>query len=162
MENRNSYYSIACSDFNYLKDVMSTGYCNQLAEQAQRVAEKMLKSVAEVTCVDIEKLLKSHNIRGIYDMIHRVEPDFVLDRNGLSTLKDYYYDTQYPGENFIIVTEEELLEAYEIMLSVVGAVERWREAHGLPVELASAREEFRLALKQQEEKMKSPDVMNVF
>ena len=46
-------------------------------------------------------------------------------------LKDYYYDARYPGDNFVIVTVDELREAFEIMLAVVEAVNEWRISHKL-------------------------------
>ena len=43
----NSYYSIACNEFWYLRDAVSPVYCNPAAASAQQIAEKMLNSVAE-------------------------------------------------------------------------------------------------------------------
>lgn len=65
----NSYYSIACNEFWYLRDAVSPVYCNPAAASAQQIAEKMLKSVAELVCTGIEKLMTSHNLRALYDEI---------------------------------------------------------------------------------------------
>lgn len=145
MLKRNSYYSIACNEFYYLRDSVSDKYCNPSAAQAQQVAEKMLKSVAELVCVGIEKLMLSHNLRALYDAIHREEPEFVLDRNALSTLKDYYFDARYPGDNFVVVNCEELREALDIMVSVVNAVENWRMAHSMETIIGDVLTEFKPA-----------------
>lgn len=56
----NSYYSIACNEFWYLRDAVSPVYCNPAAASAQQIAEKMLNSVAELVCTGIEKLMSSH------------------------------------------------------------------------------------------------------
>lgn len=130
----NNYYSIACNELHYLEWGLKSPFYNSIAAQAQQVAEKMLKSVAELVCVNIEKLMTSHNLRGLYDVIHRVEPSFVFDRNRLSTLKDYYYDARYPGDNFISVTQEECADAVHIMYDVVKIVNEWRGKHEYPVE----------------------------
>lgn len=61
----------------------------------------MLKLVAERVCVGIEKLMRGHNLRALYDEIHKNEPDFVLDRKQLSMLKDYCFDAKCPGDNFV-------------------------------------------------------------
>lgn len=69
----NSYYSIACNEFWYLRDAVSPVYCNPAAASAQQIAEKMLNSVAELVCTGIEKLMTSHNLRALYDEIKRVD-----------------------------------------------------------------------------------------
>lgn len=61
--------------------------------------------------------------------IHRIEPTFVFDRNKLSTLNDYYYDTRCPGDNFISVTKEECKDVIKIMYDVVLLVNEWRVLH---------------------------------
>lgn len=145
MIKQNSYYSIGCNEFYYLRDSVNEKYCNPAAVQAQQVAEKMLKSVAESVCTGIEKLMSSHNLRALYDAIHREEPGFILDRNALSMLKDYYFDAKYPGDNYVDVTVSELREALKVMLSVVEAVEQWRVNHGLDTVITDAEKEFSVA-----------------
>lgn len=130
----NSYYSIACNELHYLEWGLRSPFYNSIAAQAQQVAEKMIKSVAELVCVDIEKLMTSHNLRGLYDAIHRIEPSFVFDRNRLSTLKDYYYDARYPGDNFVTVTKEECMDAVHTMYDVVKLVNDWRKEHEYSIE----------------------------
>ena len=92
----NSYYSIACNEFWYLRDAVSPVYCNPAAASAQQIAEKMLKSVAELVCTGIEKLMTSHNLRALYDEIKRVDTSLQLERKDLALLKDYYYE-EYPS-----------------------------------------------------------------
>lgn len=55
--------------------------------------EKMIKSVAELTCVGIDKLMTSHNLRAIYDEIKKVDTSLNLNRRDLALLKDYFYET---------------------------------------------------------------------
>lgn len=129
----NSYYSIACNDLEYLEDSITGHFYNPMALSAMQIAEKMLKSVAEVTCVGIEKLMVSNNLRAIYDVIHREDSDFVFDRNKLSTLKDYFYDLRYPNDCFINVTRDECADAVKTMYEVVELVNTWRKAHNYPV-----------------------------
>ena len=50
-----------------------------------------------------------------------------------------YYDARYPGDNFVIVTVDELREALEIMLDVVEAVNCWRTSHELEILIADPR-----------------------
>lgn len=131
---KNDYYDIAYNNWRYLEIGLSYPMYNDLAVSAQQVAEKMLKSAVEHTCIDVESLLKSHNLRALYDKIHQAEPDFVLDRNALSTLKDYYFDAKYPGDNFVSVTREECQECLEIMYDVIEQVNQLRNRLGLYTE----------------------------
>lgn len=131
----NSYYDIACDDFFFLCDIIYPVRFNQTAALVQQVAEKMLKSVADRVCIGIEKLMLSHNLRAIYDAIHEQDSDFILDRNALSTLKDYYFDSRYPGDNFVTVSKDEFLDILGTLIDVVAEVERWRGKHGLPVQI---------------------------
>ena len=142
----NSYYSIACNEFWYLRDAVSPVYCNPASASAQQIAEKMLKSVAELVCTGIEKLMTSHNLRALYDEIRKVDSSIKLDRRDLALLKDYYYDARYPGDNFVIVTVDELREALEIMLAVVEAVNEWRISHNLEILIPNPRDEFKLTM----------------
>ena len=135
MKIENSYYDIACNDFMYFCDAISPKYFNQVAAQAQQIAEKMIKSVADLTCINIEKLMTSHNLRALYDAIHEVDSGFNLDRRALSLLKDYYYDARYPGDNFVTVTKDEFIDLLNILNSVIREVERWRSDPNLACQI---------------------------
>lgn len=115
---KNDYYAIACEDLKYLQVTLSSTYYNQISVQAQQVAEKMLKSVAERTCTDIEKLMGSHNLRGLYDAIHQHETQFCLDRGKLSMLKYFYFDAKCLGNNFVTVSREECQECLDTISKI--------------------------------------------
>ena len=133
MKQNNDYYVIACNDLYYLQATLHLPYYNQIAIGAQQVAEKMIKSVAERTCVGIEKLMGSHNLRALYTEIRKNEDDFVLDKDKLSTLKDFYFDARYPGDNYVDVDEEDCEHCLTTMYDVVEAVNAFRQKHELPV-----------------------------
>lgn len=134
---KNNYYDIAINDLRYLEIGIHSEFYNNLSVSAQQVAEKMLKSVLNelVSSLepDVKNLLQSHNLRTIYDKIHSIDKSYILDRNALSTLKDYYFDAKYPGENFITVTEKECYENLSIMYSVVEATNTFRKKNGLTI-----------------------------
>lgn len=146
MVSKNSYYSIACSELLYLRDALNPHNCNPAASGVEQVVEKMLKSVAELTCSDIQKLMVSHNLRGIYDAIRCSDTTLVLDRKELALLTDYYYDTRYPGDNFAIVSAEGLREAVEIMIDICCSITEWRRSKGLEILITDPRAEFTEAL----------------
>ena len=132
MKQNNDYYKIACNDQYYLQATLHLPYYNQIAVGAQQVAEKMIKSVAERTCVGIEKLMASHNLRALYTEIRKNEESFELDRDKLSTLKDFYFDARYPGDNYVDVDEEDCGFCISVMYDVVEAVNAFRQKYELP------------------------------
>lgn len=129
-EIQNDYYSIAVNDYQFLAAALHTGLYNQISVQCQQIAEKLLKSVAEEVCtVQVEDLLKSHNLKKICQGIHNELPSFQLDIRDMSYLKDFYFDAKYPGENFAIVTKQECEQCLSIMYDVFDNVNRVRCAH---------------------------------
>lgn len=66
-----TYYSIACNDLSYLQATLHLPFYNNIAVGAQQVTEKMLKSVAELVCVNPESVLKTHNLRTIANKMRR-------------------------------------------------------------------------------------------
>ena len=129
-DSNNDYYKIACNDMAYLQATLNTGLYNNIAVGCQQVAEKMLKSVAEVVCLNIGNLMNSHNLRAIYSEINRVEETFKLDKPSLAMLKDFYFDAKYPGDNFVVVDYETCAECLDILYDVIEQTNSFREHHG--------------------------------
>lgn len=123
---KNDYYTIAFNELLYLQHTLDTTFYNSIIIHIQQVVEKMLKSVAELVCTDIDKLLNSHNLRALYFEIHQEIPDFVLNPAELSMLKDYYFDAKYPGDNFVTVTKEECTIGLQTMYEVIDVVNKFR------------------------------------
>lgn len=127
----NDYYDIAHNDYLYLMSSIDSPYYNNICACAQQVAEKLLKSVAELVVDDMPpNLLNTYNLRILYDNIKRKVPDFNLDHSKLSMLKDMYFNTRYPGDNFITATKENSEECLETLHSVVEEVNRFRGCNG--------------------------------
>ena len=131
MLTKNDYYDIACNSLCYLQAALGSEYYNDITSHAAWVAECMLESIAERVCTDVDKLMHTHNLRGIYDAIHRIRPDFNLDRGALSMLKDFYFDAKYPGDNYVIVDRETCEECLATMYDCIREVHKIREELGL-------------------------------
>ena len=127
---KNDYYDIAYNDLLYLEDDYYKTNYNPMVVQIQQVAEKMLNSVLVLVSTN-ETLFHSHNLRQIYDAIHELQSDFVLDRMELAYLKDFYFEAKYPGDNFVVVSREECATCLHIMYSVITAVTEFRRKAGL-------------------------------
>lgn len=134
---KNDYYEIAYTNLRFLEHAFVTDFYNDIAVNCQQVVEKMLKSVIDEVAssqdCEIDRLMKSHNLRALYDEIHKIVPYFVLDRGSLSMLKDYYFDAKYPGENFVTVTREECQDCVDILYTVIEQVNKFREKNNLSV-----------------------------
>lgn len=129
-EIQNDYYSIAVNDYLFLEAALHTGLYNQITVQCQQIAEKLLKSVAEEVCtIQVEDLLKSHNLKKIYLGINSEFSSFQLDTRNMSYLKDFYFDAKYPGENFSVVTRQECELCLSIMYDVFDKVNNFRHMH---------------------------------
>lgn len=126
MKDSNDYYALAINDLIYLQHSLDLPLYNNIAVMAQQVVEKLLKSVAERTCLEIDKLMHSHNLRGLYTEIHKNVTSFELDKGALSILKDMYFDAKYPGENYVVVDKETCIECLQIMYDTLKQVNKFR------------------------------------
>ena len=133
MTKNNDYYRLAHKDLLFLNAAMKEfPLYNNISVCAQQVSEKLLKSVAELVCPNAEQVLNSHNLRQIYREINAIENTFILDGAKLASLKDFYFDARYPGDNYIDVSEAECNENLDIMYDVVEVVNKFRRTHNLP------------------------------
>lgn len=132
---KNDYYFIACENLRFLQDsvVMNMSYYNNFAVLAQQITEFLLKSVAERTCIGIEKLMQSHNLRAIYQEINKYEGTFILDKYKLSMLKDFYFDARYPGDNFVEVDKATCNDCLDIMYEVLEQTNIYRQQAELEI-----------------------------
>lgn len=127
MNLENSYLSVAMNDYRYLNYVRNSGYNNNIAVQCQQICEKLLKSIVEVTVNKVIPALKSHDLKMIYDAIPESEFRSSVDRFKLSFLKDFYFSARYPGDNFVVVTDEDLQVCLDITDTLYTEVISWHE-----------------------------------
>lgn len=128
-----SYYEIALDNLDFLEDSLASKHYNVLSSMAEQIAENMLKSVLILEVVEAALVLKSHHLRNIYVKIQEAGIDLGLDNGYLSSLKDVYFETKYPGENYINVRYKDCAEYIKTMYDVVLAVNTYRESRGLPI-----------------------------
>lgn len=61
------------------------------------------------------RLLRSHNLRTIFNKIMEKYPDWEVDNIEVKWLGDFYFDARYPGDDFISVNEDEAKKCLEIL-----------------------------------------------
>lgn len=136
MEKLNSYTGMAKNDYLYAKNAMDTGRMlgnfNGVAALCAQSAEKYLKAVIEKCFVgdaDVFELLRSHNLRSLYNKIS-TEFQLKVSSKDCKWLGDFYFDARYPGDNFVVVNEadaEECLRIVEIIEKDVRDIIRSEE-----------------------------------
>lgn len=120
----NNYLSIALNDYEYALVSRHPGFNNNITAQYQQVCEKLLKHVVEHIGSNSD-LLRSHNLKRLYDSI---KSEIRLSRESelfLSTLTDFYFDARYPGDDFLNVSDEDTDYSYKVMVEIHDKVLEW-------------------------------------
>ena len=131
---KNDYYSIAIDEIDIVEVLMHAEKYNYSAMHTQQVIEKLLKSVAILVCTDnLDKTLKSHNLRFLYKEIQKFYMGIELDEHLLKYISDFYIDSRYPGEDYIYITENECIESYMFLKEVVNKINNFRALHGFEI-----------------------------
>ena len=107
-----SYKDLAEKDLKSAEDLLkySSGNYNLIARLAEQYVEKLLKHCIELKgSTEHLTLLSTHNLTKMYDelvklgLLKRIQ----TDRLFMSQLKDYYFDMNYPGDNYRELDKEE-------------------------------------------------------
>lgn len=116
----NSYLGIADNDLGYLRLMLDiavmNNYFNPITIQSAQVAEKSLKAIAEKNLINSEEiyeLLRTRNLRKIAQALSLVEGIPKIDLFKCKFVGDFYFDAQYPGDDFIIVDHSTALYCIE-------------------------------------------------
>lgn len=117
----NSYWGIAEQDYTYAKQILGfskeINSFNKVVSTCAQAAGGYLKSIIEY-CFTAEEdaipLLRTHNLRAIYNRIttkYRLE----ISSKDCKWLGDFYFDTRYPGDNFVIASKEDAEECLQLV-----------------------------------------------
>ena len=112
----NTYLAIAKRNLKTAKTLYDAGDYNDAARYAQQSVEKVLKHLLEtLDNPEMIPYMKLHNVKRLYKIAS--EHDLLTydgsESRFMAALTDYYYDTNYPGENFEMIDAFEASEAYE-------------------------------------------------
>lgn len=124
MEKRiNSYYSLGADDLLYAESLYDgmkdKGKFNGVASLCSQSCEKLIKSLLEDK--SDYTIMSSHNFKKLIKELKQHYPDCNLDEKEYKWLGDFYFETIYPGENFIVVSEKEALEC----LALTNSLKEW-------------------------------------
>ena len=127
-----NYLDIANNDYLFLfNDIRRTSNNNNnCAVIAQQICEKLLKSILVKVNADAV-ILRSHNLKRICDTI---KDEIEIERESylyLSTLSDFYFDARYPGDDFILVSDEDIEMSFKVTHELHSVVNSWHRNKNL-------------------------------
>jgi len=111
-----SYIDIGKEDLLAAKEMLNAGLYNHTARFCQQYVEKVFKECISKHCaaeVDL-LLLHSHKLARLAAHCGELK-EISFSRTEMAffrELTDYYFDTNYPGENYFKVSKEEARIAY--------------------------------------------------
>lgn len=119
MANNLTYKDFALDELTYMSRAFGSGLSyNAMVAQAQRSVECLLKHVISTRMFDnTSEVMRSHNLRTIYEYIERMGIDLSQIRTEVMLLNNYYTHTRYPGREAFMADATDIKEA-------VGAAQR--------------------------------------
>jgi len=123
-----SYLYFGERDLKEAGGVLSLGYFSTAGRLAQQAVEKHLKQFIQNNgdTNDIS-ILASHNTVILYDKVVMLG-GLTYDKNShrmMSVLRNYYYDTNYPGADARELGEEEAADAVEFAKELISSI-KWQ------------------------------------
>ena len=116
----NSYKDLALYDMKSAKANYEYALWNKVGRECQQVCEKYLKYYLEAIHQLPEVLQRTHNLKKLIRAIPNYDKDIY---RSVSIVGDYYFDTNYPGDDFIELDQELADEAVEIATSLMAYVD---------------------------------------
>ena len=115
-----TYKEIAEEDFNAVKKLIGFEMWNIAGQHLQQACEKQLKHwLEENNKLDIH-LARTHNLRKLLRAIGDYEADFYKIA---SLVENYYFDTKYPGDDYIELNKQEIDAAIEFYNELIKFLE---------------------------------------
>ena len=105
-----TYKEIAEDDFIGAKKLAEFEMWNLAGQHLQQACEKQFKSYLEENNKLNIDLSRTHNLRKLLREIGGYEDDFYKTA---ALIENYYFDTKYPGEDYIELTKQDIGSAIE-------------------------------------------------
>lgn len=116
----NNYKDLALYDIQSAKANYSFNLWNKVGRECQQACEKYLKHYLQQNHMLSETLERTHNLKKLVRAIPDYDKDIYRE---LSVVGDYYFDTNYPGDEFIMLDREMADEALEIAENLIAYIE---------------------------------------
>ncbi|MCL2792149.1 MAG: HEPN domain-containing protein [Spirochaetaceae bacterium] len=116
----NNYKDLALYDIQSAKANYEFGLWNKVGRECQQACEKYVKHYLQENHLLTEELERTHNLKKLIKVIPNYDKKMYKD---LSIVGDYYFETNYPGDNFIILDREMADEAMDITNAFVSYID---------------------------------------
>jgi len=115
-----TYKEIAEEDFEGAKKLIGFEMWNLAGQLLQQACEKQLKGWLEKNNKLDITLARTHNLRKLLRTIGDYEEDFYKNA---TAVENYYFDTKYPGDDYIELTKQDINEAVEFYSDLIKFLE---------------------------------------
>ena len=116
----NSYKELALYDLRKIEAGLAYELWNAVGRDSQQACEKYLKHYLQEKHMLTKELSRTHNLVKLIKAI----PDY--DRElckQLAGIYGYYFDTNYPGDDFVELSKEDAEEAKNIAKDLIAYVD---------------------------------------
>ena len=110
-----TYKDLAWKDLEYAEVMKNQKHWNPCAKFCEQFIEKMLKEIIDLEAHEEDyPLMHSHNVPKLAKRVETIlnhefsKEDVIWFRR----LKDFYFNTNYPGDYYEEVEEEEIIELF--------------------------------------------------
>ena len=116
-----TYLTYAADELQYFITAYKAGFrYNAMVSQAQRICECYMKHLIQSkSLMNVSEIMRSHNLRAIYDEILSMGIDLRCVHSHILILNNYYGYTRYPGKDSFLATDEDVVACYEALIPVV-------------------------------------------
>lgn len=121
---RMTYYDIAMKSYRNIdiqfEMAVSMDWYNLFAAECAQIVEKLIKGILEKSVLpdDVQaNVFETHSLRLLTRILHRKYPNTINVQNA-SWIGDFYFDTKYPGDNFVIVSKYDAEQIRDITKSL--------------------------------------------
>jgi len=115
-----SYKDLALYDMKSLIICHEHEMWNKVGRESQQVCEKYIKHYLQKNHLLSDDLARTHNLRKLIRSIPSHTPELYKQ---MSTLSGYYYETNYPGEDYMELDEQLANEAFEITKALMKYID---------------------------------------
>jgi len=116
-----SYKELALYDMKSAEASYEYELWNKVGRESQQICEKYIKHYLQEHHLLTEELGRTHNLKKLLKSIPNYDNDIYRQ---ISIVTGYYYETNYPGENYIELDKEMADEAIEIAKSLMEYIDK--------------------------------------
>lgn len=116
----NSYKELALYDMKSAKANYQYELWNKVGKECQQTCEKYLKHYLQHIHKLSDTLELTHNLKKLFREITDYDKDMYKN---LSVVGDYYFETNYPGDNFLMLDKEMADEAIKIANDLISYID---------------------------------------